>query len=58
MSHMNMIRTKRLLVAAFTGMLLISAAGPTWSQEPRFKANVPESVLTPDKVRTELLGDL
>ncbi len=55
---MNMIRTKILPVAAFTGMLLISAVGVAWSQEPKYKANVPESVMTPDKVQTELLGDL
>jgi len=53
-----MIRTKILPVAAFTGMLLISTVGVAWSQEPKFKANVPESVMTPDKVQTELLGDL
>jgi len=55
---MNTMRTVRLLVAASTGMLLISVVGPTWSQEPKFKANVPESIMTPDKVHTELLGDL
>lgn len=55
---MNMIRTKRLLVATYTGMLLISAVGVAWSQEQKFKANVPESVMTADKVHTELLGDL
>ncbi len=53
-----MIRTKILPVAALTGLLLISLVGVVWSQEPKFKANVPESVMTPDRVQTELLGDL
>ena len=29
-----------------------------WAQEPKYKANVPESVTTPDTLHTELLGDL
>ena len=55
---MNTARIQKLLVAASTGMLLISGVGAAWSQEPKYKANVPESVLTPDKVHTQLLGDL
>jgi len=55
---MNKIRTKRLLGAVSSGVLLDSGIGTAWSQEPKYKANVPESVLTPDKVHTELLGDL
>ena len=39
-------------------LLLATAAGSAWSGEPKYKANVPESVITPDKLHTELLGDL
>ena len=34
------------------------ASAAVSAQEPQYKANVPASVTTPDKVRTELLGDL
>ena len=39
-------------------MLLISLPASILAQEPKFAAKVPESVTTPDKLHTELLGDL
>jgi hypothetical protein len=38
------------------GLLLISVT--SWAQQPKYAANVPDAVKTPDKVHTELLGDL
>lgn len=39
-------------------MLLAFVPVFIFGQEPAFKANVPESVTTPDRVQTKLLGDL
>jgi hypothetical protein len=41
-----------------SALLLLSAFAAVSAQEPKYKANVPASVTTPDKVQTELLGDL
>jgi hypothetical protein len=38
--------------------LLLASASAASAQVPKFAAKVPESVTTPDKVHTELLGDL
>ena len=48
--------TKQLLALAVGTLLIISST--TWAQEPKYAAKVPDSVKTPDKVHTELLGDL
>jgi hypothetical protein len=53
---MNIIRTH--VSAMLIALLFLSASVAISAQEPKYKANVPESVMTPDKVRTELLGDL
>lgn len=56
--------TPRLLAVAASVVAMLSAcAGNAGNAdmpegEPTFAANVPESVTTPDKVHTELLGDL
>ncbi|MGY5615285.1 DUF1254 domain-containing protein [Vibrio brasiliensis] len=39
-------------------LLLMSITSTGSAQEPKYKADVPSSVQTPDKVTTELLGDL
>lgn len=51
------IRRSQLRVAV-SALLLLSASAGISAQDPRYKANVPASVTTPDKVQTELLGDL
>jgi hypothetical protein len=43
---------------AASALLLLSASAAVSAKEPQYKADVPASVTTPDKVRTELLGDL
>ena len=43
------------LIAALVGALTFTAAQ---AQSPKYAAKVPDSVATPDKLRTELLGDL
>ncbi len=55
-----MKNTLRELLAAFTVVATGAATfGPAVeAAEPKFAAKVPASVLTPDKVSTELLGDL
>ena len=39
-------------------LLFLSASAAISAREPEYKASVPTSVTTPDKVQTELLGDL
>lgn len=46
-----------LLAAALVGVLGFAITGAQ-AQAPKYSAKVPESVKTPDKVSTELLGDL
>ena len=53
---MNTIKTQ--VSAVLGALLLLSASAAISAQEPKYKANVPASVTTPDKVQTELLGDL
>lgn len=45
-------------VTAALVAVLLSTAVPTGAREPEFKADVPESILTPDKVDVRLLGEL
>ena len=52
--------TKGTYPVVFTLLFLIHASF-TWAQEPqkpKYSADVPESILTPDKVETERLGTL
>ena len=46
------------LSSATSVLLLLSAVASVLAQEPKYKADVPASVTTPDKVHTDLLGDL
>jgi len=39
-------------------LLLVSSASAQDAQQPKYAADVPEFLLTPDKVETEFLGDL
>jgi len=52
--------TKRIYIALFTSMTLLfaSSALAQEAQKPKYSADVPEFLLTPDKVKTDLLGDL
>lgn len=50
--------TRNQISIALGALLLLATPAAIWAQEPKYKANVPESVMTPDKVHTELLGDL
>ena len=54
-----MVRFSREQIGTILGaLLLMSLPASTWAQEPKFAAKAPESVLTPSKVHTELLGEL
>jgi hypothetical protein len=55
-----MSATKGICVAVFVSMtlLLVSSAWAQDAQKPKYSADVPEFLLTPDKVETEFLGDL
>ena len=48
---------RHFLAAALAGVLGFAATGAL-AQSPKYAAKVPESVTTPDKVQTELLGEL
>ena len=52
--------TKRFYIALFTSMTLLfaSSALAQDAQKPKYSADIPEFLLTPDKVKTEFLGDL
>jgi hypothetical protein len=56
----TMNSTKKIYPLVFTASVLMLASG-AWAQEPqepKYAADVPEFLLTPDKVETDLLGDL
>lgn len=44
--------------AAASALLLLTGGVAAPAMEPRYKADVPASIKTPDKVRTKLLGEL
>jgi len=46
------------LLIAFSFLLVASLSAQVQDNGPKYKANVPENVLTPDKVETNLLGTL
>jgi hypothetical protein len=50
--------TRRRIGTIIGTLILLSAPTSIFAQEPKYKADVPESVMTPDKLSTELLGDL
>ena len=56
MKRLTTKRARKYLRAVLDSLLLISAT--TWAEGPKYAAKVPDSVKTPDKVHTELLGDL
>ena len=49
---------KRLSITAMVGMALALHAAAFAQQPPKYAAKVPGSILTPDRVKTERLGDL
>ena len=56
----RMNSTKKTYLVVFTASVLILASC-AWAQEPqkpKYAADAPEFLLTPDKVETDLLGDL
>jgi len=46
------------IVYALLTLILASFAWAGEAQQPKYAADVPASLLTPDKVETEFLGDL
>jgi hypothetical protein len=46
--------SRTLLMAAASALLLVSASAAVSAQEPQYKADVPETILTPDKVETRI----
>ena len=55
---MNAKKTKYVMTLTLTTLLLTSFAWAEEPQKPKYAADVPEFLLTPDKVETDLLGDL
>ena len=51
------MRTATSVVATLMVTLVIGS-GASGQQQPKYAANVPETVLTPDRISTQLLGDL
>jgi hypothetical protein len=54
-----MLKTKKFISVLITSTTLATGfLSLTCAAEPKYKANVPKSLITPDKVHTELLGEL
>ena len=51
-------KTKMISITMIAMMVMILPAMAKEPQKPKYAADVPEFLLTPDKVETELLGDL
>ncbi|MDF7822700.1 DUF1254 domain-containing protein [Pontiellaceae bacterium B12227] len=51
-------KTKSVLCIALTTLLLTSFTHAKETPSPKYAADVPETLLTPDQVKTDLLGDL
>jgi hypothetical protein len=49
-----MSSSRTLLMAAASALLLVSASAAVSAQDPQYKADVPETILTPDKVETRI----
>ena len=51
---------KILTIVSFVTAILFSIAAPdsVMASEPKYKANVPESIMTPDRVQTRYIGEL
>jgi len=55
---MKFVSASRQIGLILGTLAVLSVPASAWSQEPQYKANVPKSLITPDKVQTELLGEL
>jgi hypothetical protein len=54
-----MMKTKRLIPTLLTSAALMTGLfSHAVAAEPKYKADVPKGLLTPDKVQTEMLGEL
>ena len=53
-----MMNTKRSLLTLLTAAAAVSGVCSASAAEPKYKADVPQSLITPDKVETEFLGTL
>jgi len=55
------MKTKKIIyviICMLTTMLMVFCANAQDTQKPKYAADVPEFLLTPDKVETDFLGDL
>jgi len=53
-----MLKNLTVIVTIMIIALICGSAAELEAKEPKYKADVPDNVLTPDKVSTQLLGDL
>jgi len=53
-----MTRGSNFLILAALMITLANTSAADGQQQPKYAANVPETVITPDRVSTQLLGDL
>ena len=54
-----MMNTKRYVPTLLVATVVLSGIfGSALAAEPKYKADVPQSLITPDKVQTEMLGEL
>ena len=50
--------TRLTISLLVTAVLMTTLNASAFAAEPKYKADVPKSLLTPDKVQTETLGEL
>ncbi|MDA0842165.1 MAG: DUF1254 domain-containing protein [Planctomycetota bacterium] len=53
-----MTKTLSIHMTLASAMLVLAGIAPALAAEPTYKADVPQSLMTPDKVQTEFLGEL
>ena len=52
------MKTKQLFTLLLIGLMALTVAASAFAADPKYKADVPASLITPDTVKTKYLGDL
>ena len=58
MNKMNILKNLTIVSFAAATLLSITFSDSAMASEPRYKAVVPESITTPDRVQTRYIGEL
>jgi hypothetical protein len=55
---MTTLKNLAVIVTVTSAVLIYGSVAELEANEPKYEADVPDNVLTPDEVSTQLLGDL